>query len=407
MDIDYFVQTCVAEAALSSGVLASVLVRKGMSMPQIAIAPPVWSPWGAQWSQDEEIYLREQIGKLTYAEIGAALGRSEAAIKIRQVRKGMPAASKRPGWVTGHGAAKRLGVDIHAIMRLTERGILPHEALPGKRGILSIRLVTLYRWAVNPGNWIYFKLEKMGDARLRRLVERRRERWEDAWWGTGRVADWHGVEHTDVQRFIEAGKLPAVKWGNWWVKRSDATRAGLRFPKGKGAGHALVWSEAGDEFMLLATAVGLSASATSKMGGAQNPDYRIVCLRKSGKVRLMADRQGVLFDDGRGVLLADWRTYARRFPRLARAMEKFRRYLAGERVFTRKHIVGYTDADLNLVRGVLHAWAVWYARTDVQIRFASRLAHANHARADTLRAALDEIRSWGVDPLGGIDGKTG
>jgi hypothetical protein len=42
----------------------------------------------------------------------------------------------------------------------------------------------------------------------------------------------------DINRYLHAGKLNGVKWGNWWYLRSAATRPGLVFYKGKGAAQA-------------------------------------------------------------------------------------------------------------------------------------------------------------------------
>ena len=116
-----------------------------------------------RWSKEEELYIQENIGRLSYEQIAIDLGRSRDAVKIRQYRRGLPAPSRRSGWLTGNQAANILGVDIHAIMRLAKWGCLPVEIIPGVRGILNIRKITLYRWATRPNNWIYFKVDKIQD----------------------------------------------------------------------------------------------------------------------------------------------------------------------------------------------------------------------------------------------------
>lgn len=90
-------------------------------------------------------------------------------------------------------------------------------------------------------NWVYFirsvrRPERIRDERLRRLLVKRKVTWGDEWWTTGEAAEFHGVESTDVQRYIVAGRLPAVKYQNWMVLRSEATRPGLRFFRGRGRG---------------------------------------------------------------------------------------------------------------------------------------------------------------------------
>jgi len=403
MDIDLIISQAVASAALLSGVPASLLIRRNLSLGTALIGPAPWCPFAAQWLPEEEAFLRAQIGKMSDGEIGAALGRSENAIKIKRTRRGMPSASKRPGWITGNGAAHRLGVDIHLVMRLVKAGIMPAEILPGERGIMAIKLSWLYRWAVQPAHWVYFKHSNVTDMKLRRLLELKRARWGDEWWSTGQVAAWHGVDSKDVERFILAGNLRAVRWNNWRVLRSEAMRPGLHFPKGKGAGHELEWSEAGDAFFILARAVGISLNAAGRMTGIRNTDYRLDKLWEKEQISYLVQKHGldIMVDPERRLVFADWSAHAGRFPRLARAMGKFCRFLAGEPLFARKHRAGENDPDLIIVRSVLCAWAAWYAKTDEQKDLARRLAHANHAKAETLRAVLEEIRSWGVDPMEG------
>lgn len=406
MNLDEMIDMVIVQAGFQSGIPASVLLARGTVYPQARGPRMCDIPTNAHWSPEEEAYLRDQIGSMTDADIGAALGRSEAAIKIRRVRNGYPAASRRPGWLTGHGAAKALGSDIHNIMALTARGIIPHEIIPGVKGIIAIRQAWLYRWAINPENWIYFKFHKVRDGHLKRLIELKRERWEDAWWTTGQAAAWHGVDHQDIERAILKGRVAGVKWGNWWVKRSEVMREGLYFPKGKGAGTDLAWSEAGDAFMVLALAVGTGKKMLTEALGwsvSKRVDFRIETLWKTGRVPDLVEKYGlpVLIDEGRQLLFADWRDCPGRFPAIERAMGKFERWLDGEpNIFRLKFGPGANDPDLMRVRGVLAAWAAWYAVDADDLEMARKLRHACHARPVTLAGAYEAIRGWGVDPLG-------
>jgi len=87
----------------------------------------------------------------------------------------------------------------------------------------------------------YYRLARMSDTKLDRrlacLVALAVERWGDEWLTPGQVAETHGVGHQDVNRYIHAGKLPGVKWGNWRIRRSDAKR--VYFHKGREAGYEL------------------------------------------------------------------------------------------------------------------------------------------------------------------------
>lgn len=210
-----------------------------------------------RWSETELRIMAELLPILPVEQISERLGRSVNGIKVIQVRRKVPVKSKQPGWLTGQQVANLFSTDVHQVCAWTDRGLLPYRLVPGRRKIRAIRYVTLLRWAVNPLNWIYFKRSvddpgRILDPRLRRLIERQKARWRDEWWTPGQVAAWHGVEHTDVNRLIRRGEIAAVRWGNWWVLRSEATRPGLEFYKGKGsASYRLVyaWNERADAFL--------------------------------------------------------------------------------------------------------------------------------------------------------------
>lgn len=232
------------------------------------------------WTPDEDAYLSSQIGRLTLAQIGEAIGRSENAVKVRQVRKQLPSASKRPGRYTGHQAGHILGLDIHAVCALHRRGILRFDVLPGEKGILSIRRVSLWVWAVNPEHWIYILPARVRDVRLRRLIELRAARWDDEWWTTGQVERYYGLAgSTTVTAAIHRGRIPARRWGNWWIKRSDALAHPFRTGKGMTTGYD--WSVRGDEFLLRAhDEWGLTYAAIARLmkWPEKRVTYRYYCL---------------------------------------------------------------------------------------------------------------------------------
>lgn len=255
-----------AEAELAAG-LPPALVAARNPLAVVSATFVVRSIRPPRWTTQEDRFLQENLGVLTLEEIAARLGRSVNGVKIRQVRQQFAAPSKRPGWLTGHQVARILGVDIHPVCALAGRSLIPLRRLPGERGILTISKVTLYRWATNPEHWPYFIRSvwdpaRITDPRLRRLIERQKERWGDEWWSIGQVAAYHRVGHTDVNRLIRQGKIAATDWGNWWIKRSEATRPGLKFWKGKGARMAAYqegrWSPRADAYLLQARAEGLA-----------------------------------------------------------------------------------------------------------------------------------------------------
>lgn len=243
----------------------------------------------AGWKSDEVAFYRANVGVLPVEVIAEKLGRSVNAVHTKQIRLQLPAPSKRPGFLTGHQAAKVLGVDIHCVMLLHKRGLLPTVRVPGERGILNIRVTRLYSWAVNPQHWMYFKTAKMGDRHLARLVELAQSRWGDEWWSIGKTAQHHGVTVNGINQQIQRGKIPgAVDWGNWWIRKSEAMALVIR--PGKGSNKTISrWTPAADAFLVRAYEMGLTTAVIGKMmkrdPRAVNHHMRQIGLKRSPQWR--------------------------------------------------------------------------------------------------------------------------
>ena len=368
LDLDELLDAAVLEAALADGrdpVLAarqfgvSRVIAAGVARGDVP-APPTVHGQANRWSAGELEYLRANAGVMGEGEIGTALGRSENAVRVKVRRLGLACPTTHPGYLTAQRAALALGVDVHAVCGWIDRGLLAAELAPVRgRRIWRIRRSSFYAWALNPLNWVYFirivrRPERIRDERLRRLLVKRKVTWGDEWWTTGEAAEFHGVESTDVQRYIVAGRLPAVKYQNWMVLRSEATRPGLRFFRGRGAGvFERAGTPAGDAFIVLATAVGIPWAHISRMtrnrslGGAWTRWEAMK--RRRGYVPWLIRAFGlpVLYRAGDGAVWADWRPLAHRFPALARdwsALERGERLDAGARY---------------RIGGVLRSAAVW------------------------------------------------
>lgn len=406
VDIDVLVEA--AELAGLAGTVPTVwLVAQNPRMAAVVGAGDGSRPRGPKalpWSQAEDEFVKANLGYLSDAEMGRALGRSAVAVHLRWKRDlRLPTPSKTPGWITPNRVARALRIDAKCVLRLVRDGVLPAEPLPWRNhGVYlayRLRIVTFYRWAINPRHWVYFRPARVRDLHLRRLLELKAARWGDAWLTPSQVAAMHGVDHTDVNRYIRAGKLPAVRWNNWRILRSDAER--VRFAKGRGTGHENTWSPAADAFMLLARAIGLSTNA---IGGlvhlsSQMVSYRLreLCADPAEALRL-AQAHGIdLRITSAGQLFADWRLYRRRFPAVARALDRFAFATAG--AASTDPAAEMAGQDLLYVRGVLWAWAMWHATTDEQRRFAENLTYASHATYRRLVAALSELRTWGLEPI--------
>lgn len=260
---------------LDQAIDAAVLLGEldGGASPEWVMANcgvPVWITrrvvWNARWTAKEDAFIRENMGWMTDAEIGAALGRSAAAIKIRRVRKQLGSPSKQPGILTGNGVAKALGVDIHTIMRMQETGRMQFRLMAGERRIMLVPRVQLYMWAIRPENWVTFRIDQMEDRKLARIVALAQAKWTDEWWTVGQVAEYYGVNVCLVTKHICKGWLPAQRWGNHYVLRSVATSYDHFVPgKGRGWRESQIWPERADEFMLRAWAAGFAVEAIARM----------------------------------------------------------------------------------------------------------------------------------------------
>lgn len=220
-----------------------------------------------RWTAAEDNFLVANLGWLSEAEIAAHLNRSVNAVHLRWFRDlKLPAPSRHPDIVTANRSAAMLGVDGHNVIKLINRGLLPARTLPGGRNIRVIRRVTLRCWVINPDHWPYFRpwQKTLPDPHLRRLVTLKMARWDDAWWTPGQAARHHRLATSSViNRRILTGELPAIRWGNWWIKRSDVIQQTFFIGKGS-AGY--VWSPRADEYLLAARAAGDTwASIARKM----------------------------------------------------------------------------------------------------------------------------------------------
>jgi len=189
-----------------------------------AAQPVTLIPRERRWAPKEVEYLRKNIGKLSHEEIGLAIGRSTNAVKIYQVRHGIHAPSKRPGWLSTNKAARLMGIEPKSLMNIYEHGRIDLHDAPVDRKFKVIRKKALYRWAVKPENWIYFKADRIRDKHLKRLVLRAQSMWDDKWLTIGEAAQrlGYGDDTRVVNAYIHRGKIKgAIQWGNWWVLESS------------------------------------------------------------------------------------------------------------------------------------------------------------------------------------------
>lgn len=392
----------VLQAQLATGASPQVMAARANDDQEsariwrlAAVTPNRNSERRSTWTRAEEQFVRENLGRLSYEQIGEKLGRSPAAIKIRQTRLGMPAPSHREDALSVRAVGDLLGMCGKKLKRLIHMGKLPAQQIPGIAGIHVIYRRDLLRWLVQPDNFLYIMdTSRIAVPEWRSLVERRMALWGDEWWTTGQVADYHGVSISLINKYVRSGRLPGVHWNNWRVKKSDAVRA--RFITGKGM-NTLDWSADGDAFMILAKAVGMTDLSIDLLRKEPTPRTwnRLRYLHQNGRIPkvIQAYNLPVYYQrGGKGyTLFADWRDCAGRFPSLVRAVGKFH---AG---------MPLTAVDRRYLRSILHSWAVRFADTEPRRAYAGRMARWQNARPEKLCEAYQELLRWGIDPLGGDD----
>lgn len=387
LDLDGLIEMTVNAAQIEDGVNPRlVMARSSRPVPVALLQNDGINQRNGVWTAEEEAFLRDNLGVLSQEEIAEALGRTVDAVKIRWTRKGYHAPSKQPGDIVAHRVGKMLGMCGKKVIRLIDLGIMPGRTVPGGRNIHVIDRFQLLRWCVQPGSWIYLKVHRIRDQRIKRLVQMRQARWEDEWWTTGQVARFYGLASvTVINRRIRDGHLPAIRWDNWYVLRSDALQQ--RFTQGKDSATLLDWSRAGDAFAVLATAVGIPCETIDQLRHEPSKRmwYRVGYLVERQQIRPLIIDYHLPVQQRDGLLFADWRDAADRFPGLCRTVEKFRNGRA------------LSHTDRQYLRGVMRSWAQWHGLDDLALR----LNWAQAALDETLRHFYQELLQNGIDPFGG------
>lgn len=200
-----------------------------------------------QWTTDEDAFLAANLGKLSDAEIGKALGRTSIGVHLRWSRDlQLRSPSKADDVITAYQAALSLGIDGHKVAHWVDKGFIPGRLMAGGRKIRLITREDFQKWALEPLHWMYFDIDQVQDEELKKLLKQKAKEWKDEWWTTPRVAKYHGVGTSDVKRYIKAGRIkatqiqysyggrdPELRWRLWFVLKSEATRKTLKFVRRK------------------------------------------------------------------------------------------------------------------------------------------------------------------------------
>lgn len=394
LDFDDILNEALLEGALASGRSMGQIVRQFGGPAAIAAGynggRPANVTLSNTWTTADQAYLEQWAGVLSDVQLGQQLGRSPVAIKIRRKRSGLPSPTTHEDYVTANIVSRKLGVCVKAVCKWIDRGYMKADPAPlADRLVWRMRRSYFYAWALNPDNWILFyrsirNPSRIRDTKLRQLILRRAEQWGDEWWTAGEVAKYHRVEQQDINRYIHAGKLPAVRWNNWMVRRSDATNPNLIFYKGKGSDAFNRNSTARrDAFIVLAVAVGLPYQQISNMmsrGGSWSHTTTYVRhsnIARRGLISEIIEQHGlpVRYRESDGATWADWRTCGHRFTLIEQAMKK---WFQGELISRHERYA---------LGGMLRSAVVWVEGADSPI--ARALLNVGFPGEVLLRKAMD------------------
>ncbi len=353
-----------------------------------------------RWRDDEQQFIIANHHHMNDDQIGAALGRSGDAVKIYRNRHlKLPSITRLPDHPTLNQVACLMGVDVHAVCKWVRHGLIEaHDTgkgeRPGQGPIQVISLAYLREWALQPERWMLFQADRIDDA-MRQQVLAAQAAWGDEWWRPGQVADYWQCDKRIVNWAIHRGIIPAVRWGNWWIRRSDAHRTPRPVWVGTGKGSSsLPWPVKQDQFLVLAQALGLSYGQIAKFGTWEAPRvaHRLHTLLRGGDVPHLLREHGLdgvqwRVEQGKVLLFADWRQFGHRFPTLCRAVERFKAGTA------RPH-------HLDCVQAILRTWARWYGHelaVPLTRVWGGRVARCK--RVARLEEAWMELRASGLEPL--------
>ncbi len=400
MSIDTLIAEVASQSRIAAGLPVTWVVRQAPPNARLVSVPATVVSRSPKWTEDEDAFLRANLDLMSDEEIGQCLGRTAVAVRLRWKRDlGLTSRSKGNNEITAEQIAIGLGVDSKAVHRWIDQGFLPGRRLPLKTVIRVVNRTTLLRWVMTPRNWVYFKPARVGlkrEARtkavdwawwkkVRRLLDLRRAQWNDEWWTSGQVAAHHQVDHRLVCLHASDGRLPAVKWNNWRIRKSDAVSH--RFYVGKGNNWKGVFTERADCFLLLARAVGCSFGTIDALMQTESASSHLDVMKRHNAIGKLIRQYDLPIVYRRGHLLADWKKHEARFPRVAIALRRFE---------SRSVL---TADDRRIVANVFSAWLSALAPTQALSDLAWNLRYSSTITEQRLRRSLAQMRQASIDPF--------
>jgi len=297
-DVEQLIDAFITQAQIANGAPAVWMEAQGRTMRGVAGPSAAREkPQIARWTKPEEAFILQNRSSLSLEEIGARLGRSANAIKVHGYRIQAATPRHAPGYVSGNQIAKLLGVDSHCPPAWMERGLLEGEVIPYNQSRVWRRTTwaTFLLFLIRPSSWVYFKVERIRNDQLRRLVELAQQKWGDQWLSTRQAADLRGCDPDAIQGAILRGRLHGYqpgsldrkrtwRWAHWFVKRSEVER--LTLPWGCKDGHSIRWSPRADAFIMRAYRENIAYEDMARMmkWTVKRIAYRVTLLLRQGLI---------------------------------------------------------------------------------------------------------------------------
>ncbi len=190
-------------------------VRAGL-IPKRERAP--WRPW----SSTERDQLHALIdGGYGYDAIARKLKRSRNAIVVETKRRYHRVTTTPATW-SAHDVARLLGLGCSkTVSRWISRGWLKaRNAGQEDRPLWRVSLPDLWAFMENDQTWMAWEVERITDAALREWAQELRQG-KPRWLSEGDVAARYHVTTAAVAQWIYKGWLPAVRYGNHWIRESE------------------------------------------------------------------------------------------------------------------------------------------------------------------------------------------
>lgn len=179
------------------------------------------SPW-RHWTAQEREELCHLIDTgYSYEAIGVKLNRSRGAIVVEAKRRHRGITTTQ-ATLSARSVAELLGLGCAKIVsRWVRRGWLKaRNAGLEKRPLWRVDLSDLWAFMENDQTWMAWEVGRITDGALREWAEELRQG-KPRWLSEGEVAARYHVTTAAVAQWIYKGWLPAVRYGNHWVRESS------------------------------------------------------------------------------------------------------------------------------------------------------------------------------------------